>query len=352
MPKNADIAVIAAHADGRVLPETYDLAVFAGELGAYCKGKIEIIVLDHDAGGHDVETPAEVIARQTGLDVRSVSCPGLSAYSSDAYRHILADVLKNAGFSYICAPHNSQGMDYGPALAAALDASCITGVDGLSFTEGRLCFQKDIYGGKVKASMVSNRDVTVLTVQPGAFRPDTGKSVAGRTLPGRVIRSPAEYASSRTRVLGVRKVQTDSTGIIEARVVVTAGRGVGDKANMGLIHRLADIFPKSAVAGTRIVCDQGWLAYNRQVGVTGAVVAPELYVACGVSGASQHVMGMRGSKFVVAINTDRHAAMFNESDVCIVADITVFIPLLLEVHQQRENGNTVPPAPQNEESGG
>ncbi len=105
---------------------------------------------------------------------------------------------------------------------------------------------------------------------------------------------------------------------------------MGDEENLELVRNLAEQFPQSAVCGSRPIIDAGWMAYSRQVGVTGATVSPALYIACGISGAVQHVSGMRSAGFVVSINTDPGAAIFNVSDVCIVEDLAVFIPLFVE----------------------
>jgi len=127
------------------------------------------------------------------------------------------------------------------------------------------------------------------------------------------------------------------TGITEAGVIVSAGQGLGDKENLDLIYQLAALFAKSAVAGSRIVCDLGWLEYRCQVGVTGATVSPQLYIACGISGAVQHVMGMRNSEYIVAINKDPAAAIFQVADICIVEDLTTFIPALIEVYEKTKS---------------
>jgi electron transfer flavoprotein alpha subunit len=137
-----------------------------------------------------------------------------------------------------------------------------------------------------------------------------------------------------SRSKGAAPPPADSARIAEAEVLVAAGHGVGGPENLDLIRRLAALFPKSAVAGSRIACDLGWLEYQRQVGVTGATVSPRLYIACGISGAVQHVAGMRGSGFVVAINKDPAAAIFREADVCIVDDLTRFIPAFIEAAAQ------------------
>ncbi|MCJ7809019.1 MAG: electron transfer flavoprotein subunit alpha/FixB family protein, partial [Desulfobulbaceae bacterium] len=115
-----------------------------------------------------------------------------------------------------------------------------------------------------------------------------------------------------------------------------AGWGVGEKENMALIKQLSALFPRSAVAGSRPVCDMGWLEYKRQVGLTGATVSPKLYIACGISGAMPHQVGMQGAGFIVAISTDPRAPIFNLSDVCIQEDLKRFIPALVEEFQKRK----------------
>ncbi len=135
---------------------------------------------------------------------------------------------------------------------------------------------------------------------------------------------------------GVKQAEADITGITEAGVIVSAGQGLADKENVDLVYRLAALFTKSAVAGSRIVCDLGWLEYKCQVGVTGATVSPKLYIACGISGAVQHVSGMRNSEFIVAINKDPAAAIFQIADVCIVEDLTLSFPPLSRLMKKRK----------------
>jgi electron transfer flavoprotein alpha subunit len=138
----------------------------------------------------------------------------------------------------------------------------------------------------------------------------------------------------KTRSTGIKQAEADMTGITEADVIVSVGQGLGDKENLDLIYQLAALFPKSAVAGSRIVCDLGWLEYSCQVGVTGATVAPQLYIACGISGAVQHVMGMRSSGYVVAINKDPAAAIFQVADICVIEDLATFIPTFIELYEK------------------
>jgi electron transfer flavoprotein alpha subunit len=118
-----------------------------------------------------------------------------------------------------------------------------------------------------------------------------------------------------------------------ADVIVSAGRGIGNEENLALIRQLAGLFSKSAIGCSRTVCDRGWLGYQHQIGLTGKTVSPKLYIACGISGAIQHVTGMSGSKYVVAVNKDPGAAIFQVADVGIVEDLTIFIPLVIDLSQ-------------------
>ncbi len=321
---SADIAVIAAHDRGRILPETYDLAAFALELQKYQEGAVRILVL-----GAEIDTAAADIADKSGQTVEAINCPELSQYCGEAYRRILAEKFGGKPPAYILAANNSQGLDFAPALAAAIGADCITGVTGIRTQDSGLIFQKPAYGGKLKANIRAAAACCVLTLQPGTFPLDCEKTRQKGSVTAETVSCPLEH----TRISGIRPAAADSSAITEARVIVAAGAGVGDEENMELIHSLARLFPKSAVAGTRTVCDRGWLGYHQQVGVTGATVSPDLYLACGISGAVQHVMGMQGSGLVIAINTDERAAIFNEADYCIVADLTEFIPLVLETYK-------------------
>ncbi len=222
------------------------------------------------------------------------------------------------------------GNGFAPALSVKLKAACVTGVEDILEEQGRICFARSIFGAKTVAYIRSEKDISILTIQPGIFKPrKPGKSESGKI----TLRS-FECKATRTRNLGIKKADVDTTGITDADIIVSAGQGLGDRENLDLLHQLAGLFAKSSVAGSRIVCDLGWLEYRCQVGVTGATVSPRLYMACGISGAVQHVVGMRNSEYIVAINKDPAAAIFQIADICIVEDLTTFIPALIETYEK------------------
>jgi electron transfer flavoprotein alpha subunit len=326
MPKS--IIVIADHAGGRVNPVTYELIALADRLQQAESPTVKVFIL-----GAEVRDLAKEIADQSGLVVTALEIPEMRVYNGEIYRNVLSQDLADDLPAYVCVAHTSRGQDFAPALAAALNAACISGVENVQNSETGVCFSRPLYGGKVVACIRPVSASCVLTVQPGFFKP------AGHTAEnaGRVVIRTVPAAAQRSRPLGLKQTTPDPAGITEAAVIVAAGQGIGDRENLDIVHQLAALFSKSAVAGSRIVCDRGWLNYQCQVGVTGATVSPRLYIACGISGAIQHVSGMRGSEFIVAINRDPAAAIFQVADVCIVADLHTFIPTLIETYRNAED---------------
>lgn len=319
-----NIAVIAEHAGGRLLPVTFELIAFASRLQQAKSSAIQVLIV-----GAEIQRLAQEIADKSGLDVAGFEIPAMPDYNGELYNRVLAEYFLADRPLYVCIAHTSLGSDFGPALAMDLKGACICGIeDVLTFDDG-VCFARPVYGGKLSALIRPLTAASVLTIQPGIFKPDQQSAQqSGRV----VIRKVAAKARHR-RSMGVKPMAIASKGIAEAEVVVAAGQGIGDRDNLDLINQLAAIFAKSAIAGSRIVCDLGWLEYSCQVGVTGATVSPQLYLACGISGAIQHISGMRGSDFIVAINKDPAAAIFQVADICVVADLRSFIPTLIETYQ-------------------
>jgi electron transfer flavoprotein alpha subunit len=326
------LVVVAEHADQEALPVNAELAEFCRRFQRFSPGEIQFVVIDQNP-----EPVAARIAADTGCNVMGLQVPGLPAYNGEVYCRLLVSLWRDMRPEIICTAHSYQGLDFAPALAARLQAACVTGVDELQEIEGRLCLRRPVHGGKLVQMVAARTETTVVTVQPGVFRPEPGRPVK----PGSVTIEPRPCRADRVQRLQVKPPQGGASAVSEADVIVAAGRGIGEVENLELIRQLAAVFPKSAVAGSRIVCDAGWLEYNRQVGITGATVAPSLYIACGISGAVQHVTGMRGAGFVVAVNTDPQAAIFNEADICVVEDLRQFIPAFVEL---------CPPSARKEES--
>ena len=322
------IAVIVEHFGGQIKPVSHELVTCAGRLQQNTAAAVKAVILDADPA-----KLAREMADTWGLEVIAVRISQLTSYNGEIYKSVLADLLRELKAAYVCTAHSSQGMDFAPALAVELNAACITGVEDILEVENRTCFARSIFGAKAVAHVRPEKDLSILTIQPGMFRPQK----PDKPVSGSVTNRSFRCETLKTRSRGIKEAEADMTGITEAGVIVSAGQGLGDKENLDLIYQLAALFAKSAVAGSRIVCDLGWLEYRCQVGVTGATVSPQLYIACGISGAVQHAMGMRNSEYIVAINKDPAAAIFQVADICIVEDLTTFIPALIEVYEKTKS---------------
>jgi electron transfer flavoprotein alpha subunit len=322
------IVVIVEHFAGQIKPVTHELVSCAKRLQQNTASAIKAVILDADPA-----MLAREMADTWGLEVTAVQIPQLTSYNGEIYKSVLTDLLRDLKAAYVCTAHSSQGMDFVPALAVELNAACITGVEDILEVENQTCFARSIFGAKAVAHIRPENDLSILTIQPGMFRPQK----PDKPVSGSVTTRSFNCGSLKTRSMGIKEAEADMTGITEAGVIVSAGQGLGDKDNLDLIYQLAALFTKSAVAGSRIVCDLGWLEYRCQVGVTGATVSPQLYIACGISGAVQHVMGMRNSEYIVAINKDPAAAIFQVADICIVEDLTTFIPTFIEVYEKTKS---------------
>lgn len=322
-----DILIIAEHKNGIPLPVTFEIFTFAEQIRKHHRGDIVYMVPE----GSESNVSQE-IAERTGVDIITLPLGQPGPLTGEACLLGLTEVLSNRSFAYVCIPHTALGIDYAFRLAMRLEASCISGVNGIDFRNDRIQFQRPIFGGKLNEQIRPHRSMTVLTVLQGQF-----------SIPAFSANSPGHQIVAATKPVSPKIMHIErlagnekAEGLAEARVVVAAGNGIGKKEHLALVKQLADLFPKSAVAGSRPVCDRGWLPYNRQVGVTGVQVSPELYIACGISGAYQHIAGMQASGLIVAINTDPNAAIFNVSDIGVVADLTEFIPAFLSAFGSTE----------------
>jgi len=314
------IYVIAEHSCGKISQVTFELLALAKQLQTLLPLPVEVLTL-----AKDVTEMAEEIAVSEGLDVTAFEIPELGNYNGEIYRQVLGDFFESEAPAFICTGHTAMGTDFAPGLAVRLGAANISNVRGIAEYENRICLDRSVYNGARIARVLPGTETVVLNVQPGVFR----LAETSPSRPGAVRILKEECIPRKMRCTDIRPSENDPGTLSDADVVVSAGNGVRDEENIALIHQLAELFPKSAVGGSRVVCDRGWLTYGHQIGVTGVTVAPKLYIACGISGAPQHLAGMSGSEFVVAINTDVRASIMNEADVCVPEDLTIFIPAFI-----------------------
>jgi electron transfer flavoprotein alpha subunit len=333
------IAIIAEHGKGKVKPVTYELYTLAKKIQELSgvKSTIQFFIL-----GQDTKLLARSISENTGEPAQSVAIPGPDHYNGAVYKRVLSALFTTTRFDYICAPHSTSGMDYAPALSVVLNGSCITGVESVIKDKGELCFVRSLFGQKISATLVPESFPLVMTLQPGSYKsyscqPDPLQlNFLDKQNTGKIEPLVYDYDETNMVFTGTRSAASAESDLGKADVIVSGGRGITEKENYQYIEMLAALFPRSATGGSRPLCDYGWVKYSKQVGLTGTTVSPKLYIACGISGATQHVEAIRDSNFIVAINTDPDAPVFRIADVCILADLTQFIPLFVEKFNQKK----------------
>jgi len=313
------LAIIAEAEQGRTHSAILDLAAVAERLAENGSVEVQWLVV-----GSNAADAGAFLSGRTGYPVIALEIPREVSPSGELLSEVLHPFLEDMQPDVIALLHTSRSQDYAANLAIGLDAAYVPGAQGLLKKNDGPIFQRAVLGGKWMAGVQTDNRPVVLTVLPGYFKFEGNGSHSAEMETQR-----PSLPVTRTRLIEIKESATEAA-LTQASTVVAAGRGIGSEDNLELLSRLAALFPKSAVAGSRIVCDAGWLPYHRQVGVTGATVAPDLYLACGISGAFQHLAGMSGSRFVVAINSDPHAAIFNAADLGVVEDLNTFLPLLIE----------------------
>jgi len=284
---------------------------------------------------------ADAAGRQLGALFAGASCAGaaeaakygadliltaegatLASYSSDAYATVIAEAMKAKGATVLLAAATAVGKDMAPRAAARLGAGYASDVTGLSFVDGKLQAVRPVYAGKAFATTSFASAVQVATTRPNVFAA-TEKAGAGTM---ETLAAPAgDFKSVVREILAKASGKVD---LAEANVIVSGGRGMKDGANFKILEELADAIG-GVVGASRAAVDAGWgLPHSMQVGQTGKVVSPTLYIACGISGAIQHIAGMSGSKFIVAINKDPEAPIFKLANYGIVGDLFEVVPEL------------------------
>jgi electron transfer flavoprotein alpha subunit len=321
--------VLGDHDPGKISAATWEGLGLAEEIHRYHPAPVKIILL-----GEAVEGLAARAAEETGVDVLALKVPGLKNFQGEIALQVLEELFLEFPPACLILPHNSRSWELAPRIALRLGLTCIPGVTKILQENNRLLFRRSLFQGKILADLAVETRGVVLTFESGYFKfsgsaPRKKGSWNLKTMP------PFE---PRAELLDITPAVETEAALREAEVIVAAGRGIGSVETLDLIHRLAVLFPRSAVAGSRPLCDLGWLAYNRQVGQTGSTVRPRLYLACGISGAYQHIAGMKDSGFIVSINRDPQAAIGQWSDLCIEEDLKTFLPLLIETVQKYREG--------------
>jgi electron transfer flavoprotein alpha subunit len=248
----------------------------------------------------------------------------LENYSPSAYTDIIAEYAKETDAEYLIFSNTSLGRDLAPRTAIRLGAGCLMDCTSLHNTNGEVIASRPVYAGKAIMEAKINSKVKIFTIRPNVFQ---AKGIEDK-IQSKIEVKEVSNLNLKTKVIAMNKSE-GKLDVAEADIIVSGGRGLKGPENFNLIEGLAEALG-GAVGASRAVVDAGWRPHGEQVGQTGKTVSPKLYVACGISGAIQHLAGMSSSRYIVAINKDKDAPIFNIADYGIAGDVFEIIPALTE----------------------
>jgi electron transfer flavoprotein alpha subunit len=314
----ADVWIIAEHRDGEFRKVTFEAAsaakTIAGELG----GQVVALVFGKGLGDQCAQLG------DWGADkVLYAEDDKFEYYTTDAYAEAAAKLARDQGPAAILFGASVQGKDLAGRLAAKLGVSAAVDCTALEVADGRLKATRPMYAGKVYAEVLLKADPQIVTLRPNVF---DAKQSGGEAA---VEEVSVEVSEPRVKLEEVLKEAEDKVELTEAEVIVSGGRGMKDSDNFAILEELAGLL-NAAVGASRSAVDAGWRPHGDQVGQTGKVVTPNCYIACGISGAIQHLAGMGSSKIIVAINKDPDAPIHGKADYSVVADLFDVVPKLTE----------------------
>jgi electron transfer flavoprotein alpha subunit len=326
-----NILLITEQREGQWNKTSFETLTAAQQISAETKGRLTAVVI-----GKGVTALAEELAASKLDEVLLVEHDLLSAYTPDGYTIALKQAIAQAKPDLVLLPHTYQVRDFAPMLAASLGKGMIGDCVGYRLEKGKLIFVRQMFQGKTAADVVFDGPAPwFATFQAGAFRADLvaqGASKAAITS----VAVDLKTEQIRTKPLELFREAKQAVDLTQAPILVAIGRGIKAPENIPLAEKLAKLLG-GELAASRPICDEGWLPMDRQIGSSGQTVAPKLYLAIGISGAIQHVVGMKGSRTIAAINKDQNAPIFEVADYGIVGDLFEIVPALIEELEKRKS---------------
>jgi electron transfer flavoprotein alpha subunit len=274
--------------------------------------------------GNNINSLGETTAKYGISKVVYYKGPDLENYSPSAYTDIISAYAKETDAEYLIFSNTSLGRDLAPRAAVRLDAGCLMDCTNLRNVNGEVIALRPVYAGKAIMEAKINSKTKVFTIRPNVFQTKEIEDKIQTELEVKEVSDP----NLRNKIIALKKSE-GKLDVAEADIIVSGGRGLKGPENFKLIEDLAEVIG-GAVGASRAVVDAGWRPHGEQVGQTGKTVSPKLYIACGISGAIQHLAGMSSSRYIVAINKDKDAPIFSIADYGIAGDIFEIVPALTE----------------------
>lgn len=311
-----DVLVIAEHRDGTILDTTFELLGRARALAGTIGGEAVAILL-----GSGVDALAGSLGAAGRVVI--VDDPGLADFTPSAYEAALVPIVRDRAPMLVLVANSGPGMDVAAGLSAALDLPLAAYARDVEIDGGTPLVTCQVYAGKIDARVRFRDGRGIATVVAGAFPAEAGMGGGSPT----VERAPAPAADARIRFVGLHRPEAGDVDITREGVLVSVGRGIGEQENIELVEALAAALG-GAVSSSRPIADAGWLPRTRQVGKSGLKVKPKVYLALGISGAPEHLEGMRGAELIIAVNSDARAPIFSVAHYGAVADLLEVVPAL------------------------
>ncbi|MBV8113821.1 MAG: electron transfer flavoprotein subunit alpha/FixB family protein [Silvibacterium sp.] len=325
-----NILVVAEQREGKLNRVSYETIAAAQAVSKDTGWPVEVVL-----PGSGIGALAQEVAQKAVAKVYALEASALAAYTSDAYVYALQAFIGEKQPKLVLFPHTYQVRDFAPRLALALDRTLISDSIGYKHESGKLLFTRQMFQGKFAADVSFGGDAPWLaTIQIGAFRGDQAEagSAPVENVTAAVADSPARVTPHE-----VFQEAKQAVDLSQAEVIVAVGRGIKEQKNLALAEDLAKVLG-GEVAASRPICDNGWLPLERQIGSSGQTVAPKLYFALGISGAIQHIVGMKGSRTIVAVNKDSEAPIFEIADVGVVGNLFDVVPAVTEEIRKAKAG--------------
>ncbi len=313
----SNILVIGEHSEGKIKKVTEELVTKAAELAAKAGGEVHVALIGSGVQG------AEGLGAFGAKKVLLLQNTQLQNYNTEGYVKVIADLVKEAQPAIVLGTASPMGKDLFPRLAARLEAGLASDCINLDVQGSKLVATRPIYSGKAFVDITFESPVQLATTRPNSFMP---KSVGGTA---EVVTKDVDPGTLRAPIKELVKGKSDKADLTEAGIIVSGGRAMKSAENFKILQDLADVLG-ATVGASRAAVDSGYATHDMQVGQTGKVVNPNLYIAAGISGAIQHLAGMRTSKVIVAINKDADAPLFTKADYGVVGDLFQIVPLLTE----------------------
>jgi electron transfer flavoprotein alpha subunit len=326
------ILVVVEQREGKLNRVSWETLTAAQAISADTGWPLEAAVL-----GAGVSGLANEVAGKKVDKVYDIESPKLEPYTPDSYAAGLKQFLSSRQPKLVLMPHTYQVRDFVPKLATSMGRTVISDCIGYKNEGGKLVFTRQMFQGKLSADVSFTSDAPwFVTFQNGAFRGDKVEAGASAA-PVETVNVEIPDNLIRNRPQEVFKEAKQAVDLTQAEIIVAVGRGIKEQKNIDLAKQLAEALG-GELAASRPICDSGWLPMDRQIGSSGQTVAPKLYLALGISGAIQHIVGMKGARTIVAINKDSEAPIFEISDYAVVGNLFDIVPPLIEEIKKAKAG--------------